>query len=248
MEIATNISASFVNQASDGLIGMALPSGNTIQPSVDGVPFWVSVINDLEEPLFTADLYRNATGAYNFGFIDESRFVGNISYLTVDPSFPYWTVNASGYDVGSTGYIRPFQGFMDTGTTLTLLPDGLLDNYFSQVPTAIDYFNQLGLYAYDCSVDLPDLSITFSEGYVATIDSSYITYAEVSPGVCCSGFQPRGPTAGPDVYIFGDTFLVSQFVVFNTSPVLQVGLAPKLLDGLNAGGSSNGTFAPSPNR
>ena len=229
-------------------MGMAMPAANEIRPRVDGVPFWVSVIDDLEDPLFTADLNRNSTGAYNFGFIDESRFVGNISYLTVDPSLPYWTVNASGYEVSSTAYIRPFQGIMDTGTTLTLLPDGLLDNYFSQIPTALDYFNQLGMYAYDCSVDLLDLSFTFTEGYVATIDSSYITYAEILPGVCLSGFQPRGPTPGPDVYIFGDTFLVSQFVVFNTSPVLQVGLAPKLLDGLNAGEPSNSTFAPSPNK
>ena len=248
VEIATNISANFVNQTSDGFFGMAMPSANKIQPSVDGVPFWVSVINDLEEPLFTVDLNRNSTGAYNFGFIDESRFEGNISYLTVDPSLPCWTVNASGYEIGSTAYIRPFQGIMDTGTTLTYLPAGLLDNYFSQVPTAIDYFNQNGMYYYDCSVDLPDLSIAFTEGYVATIDSSYITYAEIAPGVCMSGFQPRGLSLGPDVYIFGDTFLVSQFVVFNTSPVLQIGLAPKASDGFNASGSSNGTFNPSPNR
>ena len=249
VEIATNISQQFVNTASDGLMGMALPAANTISPSIDGVPFWVSVINNLEEPLFTLDLNRNSTGAYNFGFIDETRFVGNISYLTVDPTLPFWTVNASGYIVNSTEYLRPFQGIMDTGTTLTLLPDGLLDNYFSQVPTALDYFNLFGMYLYDCSVDLPELSFVFAEGYVANIDSSYITYAEVLPGVCMSGFQPRGPTSGPDVYIFGDTFLVAQFVVLNTSPVLQVGLAPKLLDGLNAGGPSaglNGTLAPSP--
>ena len=236
----------------DGLIGMAMPKGNRISPPISGgAAFWASVIDDLDEPLFTVDLNRNRTGAYNFGFIDESRYVGNISYLTVDPNLIYWTVNASVYAIGNATYERPFQGIMDTGTTFTLLPDGLLDNYFAQVPGALDYYNTFGTYLYDCTAELLSLSFTFTEGYTATIDPSYITYAEVWPGVCMSGFQPRGPsTGGDDTYIFDDTFLVSQFVVLNTQPVLQVGLAPKVLDGLNVatGLVSNGTSVPASTR
>jgi hypothetical protein len=54
----------------------------------------------LKLPLFAAILKQNASGSYDFGFIDEFKYIGELNYVDVDSSRGHWSFNASGYDLG----------------------------------------------------------------------------------------------------------------------------------------------------
>lgn len=49
----------------------------------------------LEKPLFTADLRDDASGTYEFGFIDDSKHTGSVSYVPIDNSRGYWQLTAT---------------------------------------------------------------------------------------------------------------------------------------------------------
>lgn len=63
----------------------------------------------LDSPLFAAFLPFQATGAYDFGATDSSRYTGEIAYTSVDDSNGWWEFPSTSYKVGdkaftSTGY------------------------------------------------------------------------------------------------------------------------------------------------
>ena len=67
---------------------------------------------------------------------------------------------ADGYSVGS----QPIKsgsltGIADTGTTLLLLDDSIVQNYWSQVKGAVNDDSQGG-YTFPCSANLPNFSIS----------------------------------------------------------------------------------------
>jgi hypothetical protein len=55
----------------------------------------------LELPLFAAILKQNTSGSYDFGFIDKSKYIDELSYVDVDSSRGHWSFNISGYDIGN---------------------------------------------------------------------------------------------------------------------------------------------------
>ncbi|MCJ1309949.1 Type I transmembrane sorting receptor [Agyrium rufum] len=247
VEVATEISDNFVTSESDGIMGLAFPTGSQVEPKAGEVATFMSaVIKDLELAVLTADLRRNASGTYDFGFIDSNKYLGDITYQNVTTNNSYWQVALQGYIINGVQYEREIQVIMDTGTTLSYLPSGVLDNYFSQVEGAQDYYDANGIYAYNCSTTLPQLTFNYGT-YSAYIDPSYITYAEIEDGICFSGFQPLDAGIGPneDIYILGDTFLVTQFVVFEVFPGPQLGLARKTLDDLDIAAAATGTSSSS---
>ena len=111
----------------------------------------------------------------------------------------------------------------DTGTTLLLLPDYVVRNYYEYVRGAYDsYF--MGGYVFPCSTNLPDFTVSIN-GYTATVPGSYMNYAPVSQGssTCFGGMQSNSNIG---FSIFGDIFLKSQYVVFNAEGP-KIGFAPQ---------------------
>ena len=91
IELAKIVSDSFIaDDASDGLLGLGFSSINRVTTTSKATPqktFFENVMNDLSEPLFTANLKDNmGAGTYEFGVIDNSKFTGDISYTDVDNS------------------------------------------------------------------------------------------------------------------------------------------------------------------
>jgi aspergillopepsin I len=73
VEAATQISAQFYQQHSDGLLGLGFGKTNTIKPTKQKT-FFENIKGSLKQPLFTVSLKKNAPGTYNFGFIDEKKY------------------------------------------------------------------------------------------------------------------------------------------------------------------------------
>lgn len=74
VEAATSISAQFIEENSDGLLGLGFGNTNTIKPTKQPT-FFENIKPSLKEPLFTVTLKKNATGVYDFGYIDPQKYI-----------------------------------------------------------------------------------------------------------------------------------------------------------------------------
>ena len=225
IELAETISSEFASDESDGLLGLAFSSINTVTPDQQQT-FFANAETLLDSPLFTANLKKGEPGSYNFGYIDDSEYTGDITYTAVDNSQGFWGFTADGYTVGTgSATSESIAAIADTGTSLLLLPDDIVSAYYAQVDGAENSSSDGG-YVFSCDATLPDISFSIA-GYNAVVPGSYMNYAPVSAGSssCFGGIQSD---SGVGFSIFGDVFLKSQFVVFSdASGGPQLGFAAK---------------------
>ncbi|KAL8346163.1 hypothetical protein RB598_000186 [Gaeumannomyces tritici] len=225
VETASRISSSFTQGDSDGLVGLAFSSINTVSPRTQKT-FFDNVKASLSSPVIGVDLKHGAPGHYDFGALPSSRYTGSISYVPVDNSQGFWSFTASSYAVNGQTTRRRLTGIADTGTTLLLLDDSVVDDYYSHVSGAQNSASEGG-YVMPCRVTPPDFSFTVGSNTI-TIPGSFISYAPVSDGssTCFGGIQSD---ASIGFSIFGDIALKAAYVVFDGSSTPRLGWASKRL-------------------
>ncbi|ORY66616.1 microbial aspartic proteinase [Pseudomassariella vexata] len=220
VETASQLSDDFVEDtSSDGLVGLAFGSLNSVQPNKQRT-FFENVKSSLASPIFAAD---------DFGYIDTSKFSGPMTYTAVDTSNGFWEFTASGYSIGDDESNDHITGIVDTGTSLLLLDQSIVQSYYEQVSGAYNS-NTYGGYTFDCDVNLPDF--TFKIASTGEADASivvparHINYAPVSEGssTCFGGVQSN---SGIGFTIFGDVALKAAYVVFDGSNAPRLGFASK---------------------
>jgi hypothetical protein len=224
VESALEVSSSFSSvTSSSGLLGMAFSTLNSCYPKKQSTWF-DNIKTDLAAELFTADLRKGAAGTYNFGYIDPFLYTGNITYADLITTNSLWEFNATGYQIGSEPLVtKPIDAIADTGTTLLLLPDDIVADYWSMVSGAA-YDDATQAYLFPCVSLLPNF--TFALGaYRGTIPGSYMNYSQVNSRWCYGGIQNQGDIP---FSVFGDILLKAQFVVFDMSG-MRVGFANKNL-------------------
>ncbi|KAK0732040.1 penicillopepsin [Lasiosphaeris hirsuta] len=213
VEMATTVSSSFVDDIpNNGLVGLAFSQLNTVKPQQQKT-FFDNVLPSLAEPVFTADLRPHAVGAYEFGRIDTSKFVGDMAWIPVNTSDGFWQFATSGFSVGSPDGLTSVpttQAIADTGTTLMLVSQEVADGYYSQVKGAKND-EEAGGVTIPCDAELPDLFVDVGGVYTARVKGEDIRFAPMQGNTCFGGVQP---TTSP-LQIWGDVFFKSQFVAFN---------------------------------
>ncbi|KAK7718534.1 hypothetical protein SLS64_002489 [Diaporthe eres] len=228
VEAATMVAGSFSQDAaSSGLLGLAMDSINTVQPRAQKT-FFSNAMANLAMPLFTANLKQGEAGNYNFGFVDQTEFTGNINFVPVNASQGFWAFNSEGFSVGD-GQAQdfPHQAIADTGTTLMLVQDQMVEAYYAQVPSAQNNA-QIGGFVFDCSEELPSLTANIG-GYQAVIPGSIIKFAPADTDsfdtatTCFGGVQSN---TGLPFAIYGDIFLKAAFTVFDGGN-MRIGFAAK---------------------
>ncbi|KAL8883664.1 MAG: hypothetical protein Q9215_008104 [Flavoplaca cf. flavocitrina] len=230
VELADDVSLQFQGDiVNDGVLGLGFDSINSgelfailnietglsivVQP-VQQKTFFSNARASLSVPLFTANLKRGQPGSYTFGFINAAEHTSSITYVPVDSDNGFWGFTINGYAVG-TAAIKT--------SSFKAVAETIVRAYYRSVRDA-GYNYALGGYTYPCSVTLPSLTLGIGS-YKAVIPGSYITFQPVDSEICYGGLQPND---GLDFAVFGGTFLKSQFVVFQSSP-LQLGFATKPL-------------------
>lgn len=210
VELATQVSSSFTQDtANDGLVGLGFSIINTVQPQQQKT--WLENIQgQLEQPVFTADLGANT---YEFGTIDSSKYTGDVHFTTIDSSMGFWQFSSPSYSVGgkTSACSTCDPAIADTGTSLIIMDDDIVTAYYQQVSGASLDQTQGG-YVFPCGTILPQFGIAIGSDFVATVEGTDMSYAEVSQGTCLGALQPNG---GNGIQILGDAFLKNYFAVFD---------------------------------
>ncbi|KAI9828244.1 MAG: hypothetical protein M1826_006070 [Phylliscum demangeonii] len=222
IELASSVSGSFAfDTNADGIIGLGFGVSNQVKPNRQPT-FFENVMSSLDQPVFTASLKRGAPGSYGFGTINPSLFQGSLNYAPVDPSQGWWMFNSSGAVIGdqkisTTGT----PSIADTGTSILLMVDAVVDAYYAQVPGAVRDPLHNG-FVYPCDAALPDLGIAITDAYTAIIPGRLMTFSQTDLNTCFGALQSN---RGQSVQILGDTLFNTQFVVFDGGKT-RVGFAP----------------------
>lgn len=179
-----------------------------------------------------------STGSLLFGGIDTAKFTGSLTSLELYSSsedsneITSFTVAFTGLSATSptgtdqltaSGYAMP--AILDSGTTLTLLPDDLAAIVFQELGAS--YSSRSGDAIVPCNLRNIDGSLNFafggSGGAVIKVPVSELVFEELTDSrgnpetyqngnaACILGIQP----AGDRPVLFGDTFLRSAYVVYD---------------------------------
>lgn len=180
IELATDVTKGFIDDAnSDGLLGLGFSSINTVKPEQQKT-FFDNIMPTLEQPLFTADLRHATVGSYEFGRIDATKFQGSLAFTPVDSSGGFWEFESNSFGVGSGG-VQTNSGaspaIADTGTSLMLVDDVVVQAYWSQVAGA-NLNDKLKAVVFPCHAQLPDFHVALGASYMATIPGPLMNFSQ----------------------------------------------------------------------
>ncbi|KAL4909298.1 hypothetical protein BDW74DRAFT_146339 [Aspergillus multicolor] len=218
--LPTAVASSILDDThSNGLVGLGFTSLNTVKPTQQK-SFFETIADVLDEPVLSASLVSDGVGSYEFGTVDKSKYKGSLVNATVDSSGGFWKFESSYYRVGN-GTLKQHDHatstIADTGTSLMLLEQTVVDQYYAAVKGA-QFATSASGYIYPCSAELPNLSIAIGPQHLATIPGDLINFQEVGTNtttgeaVCYGGIQSN---SGLDMQILGDAFLKAFYVVFD---------------------------------
>lgn len=231
VESIVNYTAGFATLGATGIVGMALSKNNTVKP-VKQKTFFSSIQNELEKPVFVADLYLEADSHLDFGYINESLIEGPITWADVDTDDSqqgWWSITIDAYQVGSEKAVEgEFQTIVDTGTTNLLFQNDIVGAYYDQVPGSVNS-TEYAAFLIPCDADLPDFTVTIS-GRPFTIPGSLLNLEAINSTTCVGNIQviPASTIGGivqPNACL-GATFMLPYLTAFDLGS-LQVGFAQK---------------------
>lgn len=186
--VPDQVSQSFTeDKHSSGLVGLGFSKINTIKPEKQKT-FFDNIMNDLAQPVFTASLKAGVAGAYEFGNIDTTQFQGELTTVPVDTSRGFWQFQSSQFTVGNGSTQSVTQGsgtaIADTGTSLMLMDDEIVNAYYANVKGAQNS-QRVGGVIFDCDAVLPDLQVAVGDNYMAMVPGKNMNFA-------------RAPSESPD--------------------------------------------------
>ncbi|KAI9732737.1 MAG: hypothetical protein M1818_007471 [Claussenomyces sp. TS43310] len=230
-----------VNQ---GIMGIGYASGEAWVANEGGLPYDNLVYAMVNDSLVSTTAYslwlddlEAATGSILFGGIDTAKYTGTLTNIKIYPdsesgtdeidsfvvAFTYLAASSpSGTDVLTpSDYAVPV--VLDSGTTLTLLPNDLAQMVYNEVGATYDADAQVALvpcalrnvagnltYGFSGAVIVVPISELVFQELVDPSDNKTATF-ENGQAACEFGIQP----ALDRPILFGDTFLRSAYVVYD---------------------------------
>lgn len=224
IELANTLSTQFQQDTSDGLLGLAFGSINTVQPQAVQTPV-ENMISQSDIPktseLFTANLgsVKDANDPdkgesfYTFGYIDQAALGGQTPHYTpVDSSQGFWMFDSTSAVVaGKTIQRSGNTAIADTGTTLCLVDDSICQAIYDAIPGGKYDSTQQG-YIFPSSTtaaQLPVISFAVG-GKQFAVQKEDLGFADAGNGMVYGGIQSRGNNSFD---ILGDVFLKSIYAV-----------------------------------
>ncbi|KAF2222424.1 aspartic peptidase domain-containing protein [Elsinoe ampelina] len=233
VEAAQSVSQSFLNHIdADGLIGLSFTALNTVRPTQQKT-FFDNVKSSLAQPLYAVTLKnrgQNALttdhiGSLDFGFINRTKYVGDLHWTPVNPANAgFWQFSILRYAINGTTFkmsTGAFNTIVDTGTSLSYLPNEIITAYYAKVKGAgVD--SNWGGYTFPCDSKLPPMGVWIN-GRKFGIRPKYINWQQINATHCLGGVQS---SSNLPFAILGDTFIKGFYVIFDQrQSTPRVGLA-----------------------
>ncbi|KXL47577.1 MAG: hypothetical protein FE78DRAFT_536830 [Acidomyces sp. 'richmondensis'] len=216
VELAQQISSEFAQDKGDGLLGLAFPKLNTVQPTPVDTPV-ENMIKQGDIPknaeLFTAHLaLPTGNSFYTFGYIDQTALGGATpTYTPVDTTDGFWMFDSTSASVnGQTISRTGNKAIADTGTTLCLVGDNLLEKVYGAIQGAQKSTTQQG-WVFPTSSAIPQIQLAVGST-LFTLNPEDMKFQDLGDGTYYGGMQSRGDQ---DFDIFGDVFLRSIYAIFD---------------------------------
>lgn len=226
IELADTLSDQFQQDSSDGLLGLAFGSINTVTPKPVQTPVENMIAQDdisKTQELFTAYLggYKDTANPdkgesfYTFGYLDQTALAGKTpSYTPVDNSQGFWMFQSTSAVVaGKTIQRAGNSAIADTGTTLALVDDAVCKAIYAAIPGGKYDDSQQGyVFPTSTTVDkLPIVSFAVGDAQFA-VHKEDLAFADAGSGMSYGGIQSRGSMTFD---ILGDTWLKGIYAVFD---------------------------------
>ncbi|KAF9915597.1 hypothetical protein BX616_005794 [Lobosporangium transversale] len=228
--LAQKQSSHFSSSISDGLFGLGF---NTIE-TVPGVKTFLDNAIEaglLEKPVisvFLPSVRRNGGvgGEYLFGDIDESKFLGELTYVPITKK-GYWQIKVEDAGFNDDSIQQSSEGIVDTGTTLIIVSDKAANAIHSKIEGALK--DPKNGWTVPCSLSSnTEDNITFTmSGTAFNVPIADLAFEDVGDGSgnCFSGIQ--GGQEG--LWILGDVFIKNNYCVFDQGEA-RIGIAPLKYD------------------
>lgn len=217
-----------MSNTGDGLLGLAFSMLNTVQDGDEADPQATPLENLIkqnlipnETALFTSAFYSSrdadtSKSFYTFGFIDQelvNKSGEQIFWVEIDNSDGFWAFSSESVSInGESIPTSSNTAIADTGTTLALMSDEVVDALYAQIPGATyDWVNQGYIFPISTTLaDLPAFQVAIGEKEFL-IQKEDLAFAPTDDGKSWyGGVQSRG---GLPYDILGDTFLKSIYAV-----------------------------------
>jgi hypothetical protein len=153
---------------------------------------------------------------YTFGFIDQDTVTATgasePSYADVDSSQGFWQIQSTSATINGQSITRSGNtSIMDTGTTLCLVDDSLVDAVYQAIPgSQYDQNSQGYVFPSNTSADdLPDVQLAIGDAMVV-FQKEDLGFADAGNGMVFGSIQSRGSM---DMDIYGDAVLKAMYAV-----------------------------------
>ncbi|KAI9723163.1 MAG: hypothetical protein M1828_004266 [Chrysothrix sp. TS-e1954] len=215
VELATGVTETFYEDTSnDGLMGFGFSSiGNQVRPNPQKT-FFENIQPRLKLPLFSVNLKEDGSGTYQFGLIPQAAYNGSLTHLAVNTSMGVWQVPCTTFTIDGKKVTNPNAppAVLDTGTSLLIIDDTIVQQYWAQVPQA-QYDMDYEGYVTPCLQTLPDFEVGLGPGnHMVTIPGHFLHFAQIDATWCYGGLQSN---EGVPYQILGDILFRNAFLVFH---------------------------------
>lgn len=166
---------------------------------------------------------KASTGTILFGGVNKAKYLGELQTLPVVPVYDNYyslAIALTGVSVQTNSSSKsytdnlPLSVSLDTGTSLTALPESLVNKIYKDLDVTWDEKDNAAYI--DCDAANNDYNVTYSfSGAEITVGISElvldIEYSGFPSGTCMFGLVP----SQPGLNLLGDTFLRSAYVVYD---------------------------------
>ncbi|KAI8979922.1 aspartic peptidase domain-containing protein [Pilobolus umbonatus] len=207
---AVDLSRDFIGTPFHGIFGLG---PHSLRSSEESAPF-ASMIDQqlIDRPLFAIYSQHNG-GEIDFGGIDRSRFMGDISYVdTVDSD--YWMIHLDKIKYRDHKF-KDRKAIVDSGSTLIIMSMDDAEVYHEQIESAVN--NGDGTWSFLCQEARHLSSLKIYTGDIELVippEKLFLAPTSSTSKRCLSGVSGQG-TYGDDTWILGDIFLRNFYTVFD---------------------------------
>lgn len=225
----------YTSSSSQGILGIGYPVnevqvGRARLSSYDNLPAKMAsngTIASNAYSLWLNDLDSN-TGQILFGGVDTDQFTGELYTLPVQPEgsiYAEFLITLTGVSLGGTTIAdnQALAVLLDSGSSLTYLPDSMVETIYKQVSAKYDSSEEVAYIACSAATTDTSLDFNFTEPVISVTMNELVLDLYTSSGkrprfsdgteACMFGIAP----AGTGSMVLGDTFLRSAYVVYDVA-------------------------------